>query len=273
MNDERNNGLEQGQRCAVVEERLPWLLNGTLDPEERADMLQHVRNCSSCRGALSASHETGMAADTHLPIDTLLDLADGLTLGSDDQRLAAAHLDACDQCAEELRALSAGFVLPRVVQRPESGPAALWRSLALAAALAAVLFGLGWWQASSARRDDVFSAGRPIANVAAVELRPTAPSRGAEIAVARLSLDPSVPVLSVTLLPELVVSGPRVLDVVGPDGRLIWQVDGLEPASDGAVSLLLPSASLQTGDHRLRLRSADESGAERVEVFVLRIEA
>lgn len=273
MTDERNSGREQELRCAVVEARLPWLLNGTLEPDERGDMLRHVQTCASCRRALAESHEVGLAADSHLPIDTLLDLADGLLLAVEDQRLAAAHLDTCDQCAEELRALSVGFVAPRVVVRGEPGAASLWRFLAWTAALAAMLFGLGWWRASVDGRGEAMYARQPIANVTTVELRPTAPTRGSDAAIERLSFAADARLVSVILLPEAVASGPRSLDVVGPDGERLWQLDGLQLEADGAVSLLLPAAALQAGDHRLRLRTVNESGAERVEVFVLRVAA
>jgi hypothetical protein len=270
--DEINRGSERQPRCAEVEERLPWLLNGTLEPAARERVLSHVRACAGCRQALAECHEAGLAADTHLSIDMLLDLADGRSLGGPDQRLAAAHLDACDRCAGELRVLSTGDGAHVHAWPAEVAAAgAIWRPLAIAAVFAALILGLGWWRASVDLRAGAARMLVPIVNVAMIELRPIAPSRGPEATISLLEAPADARLVSLVLLPEMVVTGPRTLDVVAPGGTVLWQLDGLQQGADGAVSLVLPIDLLETGDHRLRLRSVNESGAERVEVFALRV--
>jgi hypothetical protein len=46
--------------CELAAELLPWLLNGTLEDAERRQLIEHLRDCSACRAALT---DTQMALD------------------------------------------------------------------------------------------------------------------------------------------------------------------------------------------------------------------
>ncbi|HEX5760275.1 MAG TPA: zf-HC2 domain-containing protein, partial [Thermoanaerobaculia bacterium] len=136
--------------CDHAAELLPWLLNGTLDPEERQAVLEHVRECAACREALAEAQGALAAAGAHLPAAALVATAFGEPLPEGtDAALVEEHLAACPQCAAELeltrtsRALADEEVL-LFPARPAAAPVRRWRAAALAAGLAAVLFAGGW---------------------------------------------------------------------------------------------------------------------------------
>jgi hypothetical protein len=150
--------------CDHAAELLPWLLNGTLEPGERRELLAHVRTCEACRRALDETRFALAAADAHLPSEVLVAVAFGEPVPASgaapplDPALIEEHLEACPLCAAELelartsRALADESValLPRRVPAGGAGRERGWRTAAVAAGLAALVSTGGWlatWRA------------------------------------------------------------------------------------------------------------------------------
>src|SRR5688572_20172163 len=89
--------------CEHATELLPWLLNGTLEPAERQEVLEHVRKCEACRRALDEARLALAAAGAHLPAEALVAAAFGEPMPPGiDAALVEEHLAACPQCAADL---------------------------------------------------------------------------------------------------------------------------------------------------------------------------
>ncbi len=144
--------------CEHATELLPWLLNGTLEPAERQEVLEHVRKCEACRRALDEARLALAAAGAHLPAEALVAAAFGEPMPPGiDAALVEEHLAACPQCAADLELARTSHALadeevllfprtapPAAVPARQAAPAGRWRAAALAAGLAAVLFAGGW---------------------------------------------------------------------------------------------------------------------------------
>jgi hypothetical protein len=165
----------------AVQALLPWWLNDTLAPQERAAVQAHLADCAACRAALEFEHELQAA-------ETLVTLEDAGPPGAQDlepawaamaQRLAAVP-------AEPQAALPIDQPLPPT-QRPRPAAASpvsgWWRVIALAQAAALVLLvGALLWP--TAMPDDRYRAlGNAPATAAAdsaallVRFRPEASER------------------------------------------------------------------------------------------------
>lgn len=166
--------------CDQAIELLPWLLNGTLEAGERAEVRRHLETCEPCRQALNDTREAWRIFDQHLPTQALVSLAYGERPAGIDPALAESHLASCPQCAAELELARTSHgleeedkvvVFPGSRSRREAGSVSRgWRAAALAAGLAGLVAGAGWFQ--TARQFDSMAAQRPVP---AEESRPAAP--------------------------------------------------------------------------------------------------
>jgi Putative zinc-finger len=144
--------------CERSIELLPWLLNGTLDPEERRQVLEHVGGCASCRQALADTRLAWQIFDQHLPSEALVALAWGEAPAGVDPSVAELHLATCPECAAELELVRTSrhleedekiaVLAPRTRPSPVAARRSLsgWRAAALAAGLAGVVASAGWLQ-------------------------------------------------------------------------------------------------------------------------------
>lgn len=253
---------------AGVAEKLPWLLNGSLEAEERDAVVRHLGTCSDCRRALEDCRSLGDAAAAHPPIDLLLDAAEGRPLAAEDRALLDAHRGSCAQCSAEWNALS---VPASPIVRDRSVPEArFWRPLAIAAAFAALALGLGWWSNVATLREaasPVSSTAPHVPTVAVVtaELVPEEPTRaGVEPDRPPVFVGEDTEFLAVVLLPTIVTTAGFDLTIEGARG---WRFDAVEPGADGVVTVLVPADELVDGDYVLTLRDGAAS-----EVFALRVE-
>jgi hypothetical protein len=159
--------------CDQAIELLPWYLNGTLHPGERAEIQKHLQDCEPCRKALTETRETWGLFTQHLPAGDLVALAYGEE-PSVGREIAEQHLAWCPECAAELElarmscrleeedegkvVLFPGATRPRTNQTYRG-----WRAAAVAASLSAVVAGAGWLH--SARQGERMAAltptGRP----------------------------------------------------------------------------------------------------------------
>jgi len=164
--------------CDQAIELLPWLLNGTLEAEERAEVRRHLATCDRCREALAETQRAGALFTQHIPGPDLVSLAWGERPAGIDPALAESHLASCPQCAAELELVRMSrrleeednvAVFPAAKPRPGAVEAPrTWRAWAVAASLLALVASSGW----------VYTAVQAVdpARVARVETPAPAPS-------------------------------------------------------------------------------------------------
>ena len=149
--------------CQEAILRLPWWLNGSLEPEERREVEDHLAGCASCREALAETRLAWEVYGQHIPTATLVAYAaDEQPDGSDriDPALLERHLADCPQCTAELELVRASRLLsehgdvPLLTRRPSTPVAPAekrrdrgWRAAALAAGLTG-LVAIGGWVSS-----------------------------------------------------------------------------------------------------------------------------
>lgn len=158
--------------CDQAIELLPWLLNGTLENQEREEVRQHLRTCERCRKALAETQAAWPLFEEHLPTEALVALAYGETPAGADPSFAEHHLASCPQCAAELELAKMSrrledednvAVFPGPKARPvKDGESRKWRSAAMAAGLAGVVALSGWIHES--RQADLYSDRLAAAN-------------------------------------------------------------------------------------------------------------
>ena len=88
--------------CDQAIELLPWLLNGTLEDQERNEVRRHLESCESCQHALAETREAGRVFDQHIPTAAMIALAWGEDLPDLDRDTVERHLASCPQCSAEL---------------------------------------------------------------------------------------------------------------------------------------------------------------------------
>jgi Putative zinc-finger len=139
--------------CETALERLPWLLNGTLEPEERKAVLEHLAGCDGCRAALADTRFAWQVFAEHLPVADLIAAAAGEPTATP-RELFESHLAECTQCAADLETARSSRLLLQheevAVLRP--APPARWRNAALAASLAGIVAATGWVHSSREMR-------------------------------------------------------------------------------------------------------------------------
>lgn len=145
--------------CKNVIELLPWLLNGSLEPEERQAVEEHLETCEACRRELAATREAAALYAAHPEPEALVSFAVGETPPGVSAQVVEAHVAHCPECAHELamirdsRARSLGS--PAAADEAGGGKVlpgpwtvGRWRALGLAAGLAAAVASMGWlWAA------------------------------------------------------------------------------------------------------------------------------
>lgn len=168
-----------------VADLLPWLVNGTLEADERLRVEEHLARCDACRGELDATRSTFELYATHLPPWVLTAYAedpgarryhpgDGPPL---ERALVDAHLAHCPTCREELELARASraaleeeaeaemdegesrrggvvaFRPPGPAAAPSTAPLRAW-AVALAASLLFAIVAAGGWFFAGQRLDD-----------------------------------------------------------------------------------------------------------------------
>lgn len=147
---------------------------------------------------------------------------------------------------------------PRPLPRP-SAPPRRWLPAA-AAALLALSVGLSLWAARLQRTVEELS--RPQLNAPVTDLRPGPVRQGGE-GPAVVELAPGS--LSFTLLlnpPSAVgVEEDHGIEIVRPDGTLVWRGQGLRPNAFGSFSLTLSRRFLAGREYRIRLLGPGDGAA------------
>lgn len=140
--------------CDQAIELLPWLLNGTLEGEDRKEVQRHLETCERCRKALAETREAWSLFTQHLSSQDLVALAWGGPPLVVDSQTAEEHLASCPQCAAELELAGMSRRLeeednvapfPVARTRRENGTGVrTWRAAAIAAGLTAFVASGGW---------------------------------------------------------------------------------------------------------------------------------
>lgn len=124
--------------CPEVVDRLPWLLNGSLEDDERRRLTEHLDRCAACQAEWKETRQAAAVFGAHAPAAVLVRLAWDEPLDAAEATLARDHLATCAECTEDL-ALARRSRIAERSDRPAGRPAALptTRYAALAAGLAA----------------------------------------------------------------------------------------------------------------------------------------
>lgn len=293
--------------CDETIVQLPWLLNGTLDPEEREQVQGHLATCPSCREALAETREAWRIFGQHLPAEDLVALAYGETPTGVDPALAERHLASCPECAAELELarmsrrleeddrIATFPALPSKAPRAEAaGSYRAWRGAALAASLTGLIAFGGWFQAAQRLRlvpeiqqqQAQLSAGvaemrsrltevaQPQINTLAPELHPDVergPGTGNEIAI------PAGQIATPVLYADRAVSSPeREIAILDDAGKLVWQRAGLRERSESPdfryFTVTLIPGFLKAGRYTIQLYTTEEGKRVPRESYKIRVE-
>lgn len=178
--------------CDQAIELLPWLLNGTLEEQERSEVHRHLATCEHCRQALAETWEAGHLFSQHLSPAILIALAWGEEPPGMDREMAERHLASCPQCAAELELTRTSrrleeadnlTLFPSARPIREAPGAGRWRAAALAAGLTGLIAFSGWFytaQTASDLADRLAERERPSVTAPAAPAPAPAPKNAAE---------------------------------------------------------------------------------------------
>lgn len=145
--------------CETSIELLPWLLNGTLEQQEKDQLVQHLAGCERCRTALAETRDAYRLFTTHVASEDLVAYVwdQPATVAAE---VIERHLAGCAQCAAEAelawmsrRLEKDANVVPFPVRKAAAKRSAfVWRTAALAASVLLVVSATGWWQSARTAR-------------------------------------------------------------------------------------------------------------------------
>lgn len=290
--------------CDQAIERLPWLLNGSLEPAELAEVQGHLTTCAACREALAETREAWKIFGQHLPSETLVSMAYGETPEGIDPALAERHLASCPECAGELELARMSRRLEeddRIATFPARAPRVetagkdrAWRNAALAASLAGLVAFGGWFQAAQRlrvipeiqQRQAQLNAGmadvqrsvqqisQPQINVPVPELHPDV-ERGAgageEIPI------PAGQSATPLLYADRAVSSPeREIAILDGTGKPVWQAAGLRERSESPefryFTVTLSPGFLKPGHYTIQLYTREDGRQVPRESYKIRVQ-
>lgn len=158
--------------CKRSEELLPWLLNNTLEDDERQQVRAHLATCQACQRALGETAFAGEIFAQHIPTAALVDYGFGRPPAELDRELIERHLASCVRCSEQLEMVRACHddavdatdnpddeIADGIeVESPPPAPVLAfpthrrWQLGAIAAGLVALICSFGWWQSEQLAR-------------------------------------------------------------------------------------------------------------------------
>ncbi|MEA2693783.1 MAG: putative zinc-finger [Acidobacteriota bacterium] len=271
--------------CQEAIERLPWWLNGSLEPEERREVEAHLAECASCREALKETRLAWEVYAQHVPIAALVAYAADERPEGSDPSLFERHLEDCPQCAAELemarasRLLSEHNEVPLLVPRQTAVPARRpsrergWQAAALAAGLTG-LVAMGGWVGT------VQQLHRSAAQLASVERETprlrggkaqAAPAAGGHSISAQLSADsvvrgetlskpvaislPKAGEATILLNHPADTPGEHAYKILDAQGRTLASGEGLQPSPLHSYLVTFDSKLLPPGPYTIQLSS------------------
>jgi len=258
-------------------QKLPWLVNGSLDAAEAAAVREQLSNSDECRAELAELAEAGRLFGRRLPVDTLLDFVaerdvspyDRETIerflrvspaGSEEWRMTTESWNALERADRDTEGSSDSEndnVLPfrRRAERSERA-ARTWRSAAIAASLLAVLGVGGWWGAL--RGVDPGHYNPKIVELKVAEDDMVLRDGGDQVSVVPVTSGPVV--LDVTI--DLKEGSKRTLQILDDSDNIVWSPD-FEFVADqyGEFAVTLPT-EFEPGNYRIQLYRVEASGRE-----------
>jgi hypothetical protein len=286
-------------------ERLPWLLNESLEPAERRAVAAHLEGCTACQKEMEDTRLGAAVYAAHVPSADIVALAWERSTGEVDADLARRHLAFCEECAEGLRLARESRELAAAGEPAEaSAPFAPRRRSAwqprLVAAAGLVVALAGWLlgragdrttelqrvsaqlasaeaslaelrQAEEDLRGRLSRATAPQPNLPVYELLPRSQRRRSAAATETLVVPAGAGFVALVLSSALPGDAVVRAELIGPDGERVPLEGELEPSPLGGYTLGLPAAALPEGRIRIVLYRGDApSPAETFEVEVRR---
>jgi hypothetical protein len=275
--------------CNEVDERLPWLLNGSLAEPEAAALRAHLAGCPGCQASLAEARRAAAVFGAHLPTAVVVDLAWDRPPQGLDSALVREHLDACADCREELEparesralesAAAAADVTPlRAAIRPAPSrwtgvrvvlPSALAAGLLIGFALgarrptpvappddgrvAALESETSRLRGLVAALESEVRAVRPRINLPLFELLPSLVRRGEGPEATAITIPPGATEVALLLGTEHPPGTGASIVITDAAGREIWKADGLVSGPPGGFVITVPAAMLPTGAATVRL--------------------
>jgi Putative zinc-finger len=240
--------------CDQSIELLPWLLNGTLDAGERAEVRHHLATCERCRLALTETRQAWTVFAQHIPAQDLVALAWGDLPSGIDAAAAEEHLASCAQCAAELEMTRMSrrleeednvALFPAAKPRPVAGAAPRsWRAAALAAGLATLVAAGGWFHAARQGGDQLSQVRTPVA-VDSFDM-------GAG-GVVRSDVQEFPNDRDSVLMLTTKASGNLEAEILDGTGRVVKKIL-LSPSPMQGVHMVLLPAGMEPGDYTVRLQ-------------------
>ena len=269
--------------CDDAAQRLPWMVNGTIDAAERARLEEHLSGCAACRQELDETRRAASVFGAHLPTSALIDLA-WERPNTLDSALVNRHLEQCKQCSEELSMARQSRQLeakPELVTRAR--PLAWWSVASVPASLAAGLaVGLFWAstrtvpppvddsrvrplesevarlrQSEQALRGELDAMRRPQINLPVYELfAANDTTRSAGPKANAVTVPAGATQVAFVFGGGATTQAPSTVEIRDAQQKTVWSGEGLRPGPLAAYALAIPRALLPDGDYVLVVRPA-----------------
>jgi hypothetical protein len=242
-------------QCEQAVGLLPWLLNGSLEPDERRALEKHLGGCAACRKELEQTRRAAAVYGAHLPSAEIGALAWERPLSEVDPEIARRHLESCEGCAEGLRLARESRALEEGTGAPASAPwaarpRAAWRSPLLATAACLALVSAGAWILASRRATSLVEAElRSVSDQLAAAEAAVAELRHGEAELRRRLARAAAPQLNLPVF-ELLPGSQRRRAADTPQQLRV-------PAGAAFVALVLSTALPTDAVVRAELRGAD----------------
>jgi len=271
--------------CDQAIERLPWLLNGTLEPAEQEEVQGHLTTCAACREALAETREAWKIFGQHLPSETLVAMAYEERPEGIDSALAERHLSNCAECTAELelarmsrhleedQRIAPFPVRPDRETRDSGKDYRTWRGAALAPGLAGLVAFGGWFQAAQRARlvpeiqqkQAELAAGlqsvnegmtrlrQPQINMPIPDLRPDEVMRGETPEI----LIPADKAVTIALQPgHETTDRERNIALFDEAGKILWESPGLR-LNDTLQEFTFSPGLLKRGRYTIQLSTVE----------------
>ena len=249
--------------CTAVSQKLPWYLNETLAPEEKAALGEHLTSCSECQRELEETQHAFELFGAHPSSDSLIGLARSGIASREERVLLEDHLASCPSCSEELSLIRQSFEVLDREGIPQKANRLRWRLGAglAAAALLILAMGLGWrqtWLRLRALQNPAWTDPRgltlPQADFMALNLFPEEMNQRSGSAK-QVDLSHGEKGLALTLHSQLQPdSGPYRLELWDSFEAKLWEAP-VTRQEDGTFTLILPEPFLKTQGIAFRLFS------------------
>lgn len=276
--------------CKSIAEILPWLLNGTLAPAEREQVIEHLAGCPACRSELGDTASAWEVFARHVSPEMLMDRASGRALPPADAALVAAHLETCAACAgqyelvrESFELLEASAVRPRAEPRPWFR----WQFAFVAAALLMVIAGGGWvrsarrlnhlqsrWNELAAGNRSLENRVRDLAlpqfNVATLDVFPKGMALRSAGSAAEVVVPNAAQAVTLILNSQSPARFPSFeIEIADERNVPVWSAKGLQRNPTGDYTLSLPAGFLAPGGYTISIYGG--AGRSLVESYSIRV--